>query len=232
MFTPDHRALRADHRALTRRGVGEEQATQLLRAVAEEPRTYIRPYRLTRAAWARLLAALVQGCTVAEAAARARVSRPWLKAARRRSPLLERQVVEAAALGGRRLRGVARLECPGAHCGTSTGYSYGCDRQRCRQVCVRQVLAQRRERRQALIPAQVRESICAAVAEGATAAEAAEVHGLRPSQVRGLARAEPWFGRALEEALGRGRGPAALGARPAAGGEVVGPDVPGGGEVS
>ncbi|WP_435108028.1 hypothetical protein [Nocardiopsis synnemataformans] len=143
-LTPDHQALRADHRALTRRGVPEEHATQLLRVVAEYPRTYVRSTdRLSRDSWARLLAALVQGRTVAEAAAAAGVSLPWLKALRRRDRALEQQVVEAAALGGTRLRGTARLECPGQHCGSTTGYDYGCARPRCREVKVTEVVQAR-----------------------------------------------------------------------------------------
>jgi hypothetical protein len=133
MLTPDHQALRADHRALTRRGVPEEHATQLLRVVAEFPRTYIRPADgLDRHAWARLLAALVQGRTLADAAAAAGVSRPWLKMLRRRD-----------RVGGVRLRGVARLECPGRHCVTTTGYDYGCGRPRCRQAKGRAVVGAR-----------------------------------------------------------------------------------------
>lgn len=90
--------------------------------------------------WA-VLAALASGALLRQAAEQASIPLPTLKRWRRRARGFERQLLAAARISRRdRLpTGITPLACPGPHCGTVTGYTYGCTRDACRTVKVDQV---------------------------------------------------------------------------------------------
>lgn len=144
MFTPAHIALANHRRALLRCGMSEEHADRLLSVETDDPSPNLRLLDLDIEVWARLLAALGEGQQLKRAAEMAGVPLATLKAVRRRNPVIERQVLMAAAVGGTELRGMTALECPGEWCGTATGYHYGCGLARCRDPRVAKVLEARR----------------------------------------------------------------------------------------
>jgi transposase len=84
----------------------------------------------------RVVKYLIAGAYLKYACERADVSVPTLKRWRRRFEDVDRLIV-AASMGPRRVQPYSRLVCPGSHCGTKTGYDYGCDREPCRSEVAR-----------------------------------------------------------------------------------------------
>lgn len=96
-----------------------------------------RSWRESAAARERVLAGLRSGkdfrTAVEDAGVPLRTARTW----RRRLPEWDRRVVADAAAGGTVLSVTVR-DCPGRHCGTATGYDFGCFEEECRAAKWRQ----------------------------------------------------------------------------------------------
>lgn len=96
-----------------------------------------RGWREDEGAREHILTALFAGADFKTAARSAGVPLPTARTWRRKYPEWDTQVVEAAASAGTVLS-VTRRDCPGQHCGTATGYDWGCFEQACKDAKWRQ----------------------------------------------------------------------------------------------
>lgn len=107
---------------------------------------------ITVAAWLELdvdyraiLPHLESGLDLKAAAERAGLAVRSVVWRRRTDAEYDALVIEAAERGGRRLRPLARATCP-SHCGTPTGYDYGCRKDACRTAKSAKVIEARKRR--------------------------------------------------------------------------------------
>lgn len=93
-----------------------------------------------------ILSALRSGQDFKSAARTAGVSRSTAMRWRREDPGYDRRVLDAAAAGGGTVLSPVGRSCPGRHCGTATGYDFGCREQQCTSAKSRQVIKGREKR--------------------------------------------------------------------------------------
>jgi hypothetical protein len=105
----------------------------------------LRGWREAAAAREHILDGLRAGLDFKAACSRAGVPLPTARGWRRKYPEWDLRAVEAAAAGGTVLSLTAR-DCPGRHCGTATGYDWGCFEQQCKDAKSRQVMDARARR--------------------------------------------------------------------------------------
>lgn len=93
-----------------------------------------------------LLRCIASGQTILEACEATRIPPPTLKRWRRMYDEVDAAIV-AAAMDGRtrRIRPAVKLQCPGPHCGTKTGYDYGCALDPCRTAVAQREFERRHQ---------------------------------------------------------------------------------------
>lgn len=141
--------------ALAAIGLSWDRYNRILERDPELARQQEAVYRADRTRRRRsLLYRLRMGQLIKEAAAGAGVPLPTLKRWRRALPGFDAAVLDAAARGGRALgrgrstpRPTTALSCPGARCGTTTGYDYGCREAACTAAKTAPILTRRKETR-------------------------------------------------------------------------------------
>lgn len=99
----------------------------------------VRDWKENAAARERILVFLAEGGDFKASAARAGVPLPTARRWRRLYPDWDRRALDAAAAGGGTVLSPSGLRCPGSHCGTATGYDYGCRAETCTSAKSRQV---------------------------------------------------------------------------------------------
>ncbi|GAA3172881.1 hypothetical protein [Nonomuraea salmonea] len=120
-------------------------AGRLAAARAARPSSWAATWPVPRDDVLELLAALADGFDLTRACEAANLPLPTVKQWRRRFSMIDALIVAAA--GDDRhppLRPYPRLTCPGDHCGSKTGYDYGCKRPPCRSAAVEPVTDARR----------------------------------------------------------------------------------------